>query len=101
MAKLPIKFHPDARHEADAAFDWYCKRSLRAAEAFLRALEQAGSAIQDSPAVWAEYSYGTRRYLLKRFPFVVVFRAKDERIEIIAVAHGRRKPGYWIGRLDT
>jgi len=99
MAKLPVKFHPDARLEADAAFDWYRDRSLRAAEAFLQAIEQARMAVQDAPDLWAEYLHGTRRYVLKRFPFVVVYRVKDKQIEVIAVAHGRRKPGYWKDRL--
>jgi len=38
---------------------------------------------------------------MKRYPFVVVYRLAAERIEIMAVAHGRRKPGYWKGRLDS
>jgi plasmid stabilization system protein ParE len=99
MAKHTIELHPEARLEADAAFDWYRERSIRAAETFLHAIEQARMAIQDSPELWADYLHGTRRYLLKRFPFVVVYRIKDGRIQIVAVAHGRRKPGYWKDRL--
>jgi len=99
MAKLPVDIHPEARLEADAAFDWYRERSLRVADAFLQAVEQARTAIQNAPDLWAEYLYGTRRYLLKRFPFVVVYREKNRRIQVIAVAHGRRKPGYWRNRL--
>jgi plasmid stabilization system protein ParE len=99
MAKLPIDVHPDARLEGDAAFDRYREQSPRAAEAFVLALEKARTAIQNSPGMWAEYLHGTRRYLLRRFPFVVVYRVTEIRIEIIAVAHGRRKPGYWRDRL--
>ncbi len=55
--------------------------------------------IQDNYERWPTYLYGTRRYLLKRFPFVIVYRAAESRIEIIAVAHGRRRPGYWAARL--
>lgn len=99
MAELPIAFHPDARTDALAAYEWYAERSQEAAVAFQGELEKAGSASQRSPERWAKYLSGTRRYLLKRFPFVVVYRVTDERIEIIAVAHGRRMPGFWRKRL--
>jgi plasmid stabilization system protein ParE len=81
------------------AYRWYADRSLDAAEAFREELARAGRAIQRSPQIWAPYLSGTRRYLMKRFPFIVVFRAAADRIEIIAVAHGRRRPGYWKGRV--
>jgi plasmid stabilization system protein ParE len=99
MAKLPIDIHPAARLEEDDAFEWYYQRSLRAAEGFLHEIEQARSAIQTSPEAWAQYLFDTRRYLLKRYPYVVVYRVTDERIEVVAIAHGRRKPGYWAGRI--
>ena len=101
MVKLPLEFHPDARSEAIAAFDWYGERSPSAAKAFYEELQDAGNAIQQMPERWASYSFGTRRYLMKRFPFVVVYRINADRIEILAVAHGRRKPGYWMSRLES
>jgi len=99
MATLPVEFHPAARAEADAAFDYYLECSPRAAEVFLGDLESARAAIEASTDTWAEYLYGTRRYLLSQFPFVVVYRVTPRRIEPIAVAHGRRRPGYWKDRL--
>jgi toxin ParE1/3/4 len=99
MAKLPLDFHPDARIDAVEAYRWYAERSQDAAEAFRTELQNAGNSIQQSPEFWAQYLFGTRRYLMKRFPFVVVDRLTVDRIEILAVAHGRRKPGYWRCRL--
>lgn len=99
MAKLPLEFHPDARIDALEAYEWYAKRSENAAEAFQEELQAAGNAIKQSPELWGNYLFGTRRYLMKRYPFVVVYRIGSDRIEIIAVAHGRRRPGYWKGRL--
>jgi toxin ParE1/3/4 len=101
MAELPLAFHPDARIEALDAYDWYAERSLNAANAFQEELQKAGIAVQRSPALWARYLFGTRRYLLKRFPFVLVYRVAANRIEVLAVAHGRRQPGYWKNRLKS
>jgi hypothetical protein len=49
--------------------------------------------------VGPSFLFGRCRYVMKRFPFVVVYRVTTDRIEIIAVAHGSRKPGYWKKRL--
>ncbi len=42
---------------------------------------------------------GVRRSLLKKFPYAVVFIVMAEEIRILAVAHGRRRPGYWRARM--
>src|ERR1700759_3458821 len=100
MAKsLPIEFHSEARSEADTSLAYYLERSRSAAECFYQELESALEQIQTEHDRWPSYLYGTRRYLLKRFPFVIVYRSTESRIQIIAVAHGRRRPGYWMARL--
>jgi len=40
-----------------------------------------------------------RRYAFPRYPFSLVYILRGEDIEIVAVAHGRRRPGYWRARL--
>ena len=94
MTSLPIEVHPLAQNEADEAFEYYRERSWKVAQRFLAQLAIAREAIQQSPDSWQAYLYGTRRYLVARYPYVVVYRARKDRIEIIAFAHGRRKPGY-------
>jgi hypothetical protein len=37
--------------------------------------------------------------LLKKFPYLVVFREYPDHLFIVAVAHGHRRPGYWRKRL--
>lgn len=101
MSELPLQFHPAARLEVLDAYDWYAERSRDAADAFQEALRAAGKTIQRAPTQWAEYLLGTRRYVLKRFPFVVVYRVTQDRVEIIAVAHAHRRPGYWADRLPS
>jgi toxin ParE1/3/4 len=46
----------------------------------------------------AEGRADSRRYLLHRFPFQIVYRARGETIEVVAVAHLKRRPGYWKSR---
>ena len=90
--------HPEAIGEARAAHAWYQVRNAEAAEAFMAELDMAIARIEEAPRLWPPYLGETRRYLLRRFPFFVVFRESNERVEIPAVAPGRRRPGYWPGR---
>jgi plasmid stabilization system protein ParE len=96
-----VAFHPEAIAEFDAAVDWYARRSEQAADDFVRAVNDAVSAIEIRPLMWAEYLYGTRRYVLRHFPFVVVYLLNESRITIVAIAHGRRRPGYWKERITA
>ena len=98
MAGGPAWVHPEAIAEARAARRWYESRSAEAAEAFVAELDVALEKVSEVPRSWPLYLAGTRRYLLRRFPFFVVFRETDDRVQIVAVAHARRRPGYWIGR---
>ncbi|MCP4594404.1 MAG: hypothetical protein GY842_27045 [bacterium] len=40
-----------------------------------------------------------RRASLSRFPYALVFIELDEEIRVLAVAHDKRRPGYWLDRL--
>ena len=99
MTLLPIEVHPDAAAEAGTAVQWYRERNEAAANAFLAELDRAMKMIAERPQMWPEYVGGTRRFLLRHFPFSVVYRRRSENIQVIAIAHGRRKPGYWKNRI--
>jgi len=98
VAAPSVRFHPAAVAEAKAAHGWYAKRNPSAATAFMAALDAAVSAIRNSPGRWPQHSHGTRKYLLRRFPYAVIYRITDATIQVVAVAHGRRRPGYWRRR---
>jgi plasmid stabilization system protein ParE len=93
-----IRFDPAAADEAEAAYRWYHDRSPSAASAFRAALDRAVLLISESPERPATYPHGTRRVLLRRFPFMIVYRVTGDAVQVIAVAHGRRRPGYWRAR---
>lgn len=100
MVKKVIEFHADAASEYDAAFDWYLERSADAAIAFSEEVERALDQIVHSPHRWAIDQSETRRFLLRRFPYLVIYRERgDAAIQIVAIAHTSRQPGYWKQRI--
>ena len=48
---------------------------------------------------WPVIEAELRRRLVRRFPFGILYRIEPEEIVIVAVAHLRRKPGYWRERI--
>jgi plasmid stabilization system protein ParE len=84
--------------EARAAYEWYAERNPAAGNAFIAELDHAVDQILDGPERWSLYLHGTRKYLLRRFPYCVIYRFTEAAVQVIAVAHGRRRPGYWKPR---
>jgi|SRR5580658_854735 plasmid stabilization system protein ParE len=99
MASSAFRFHPEARDELRDAVRWYRARDRRASSQFRVAVSSAIRVIAETPQRWPKYLHGTRRFVMQRFPFSVVYLDDPELIAIIAVAHTKRRPGYWKGRL--
>jgi plasmid stabilization system protein ParE len=95
--RLCIQSH--AQEEIDQAFNWYFQRSPAAAEAFLTEIGSSISQIASHPQLYSAYTKRTRRPVMSSFPYSVVFQEKDDTILIVAVAHAKRRPGYWQGRV--
>ena len=95
----PYTFHPKAETEADAAFEYYWIKGPDAAFSFDEGLRKAYRILQAHPLICPPYLHGTRRILLDRFPYSVVFRERLHDIQIIAIAHAKLRPGYWAKRL--
>ena len=98
MASSEPIWHPEALAEAEEARDWYAERSPSAAQGFLLALDRAIQAVLEAPQRWPKHRYGCRRYVFpNQYPYTLIYLAKPS-VEIVAVAHQRRRPDYWKRR---
>jgi plasmid stabilization system protein ParE len=93
-----VRFLEEAQADAWAAEAWYRARSPEAARRFVAALRQAVARIAEGPTRWRADKRNTRRYVLQRFPFSLVYRLDDMGVCVVAVAHAKRAPGYWRRR---
>lgn len=68
-------------------------------------LAQAELVERDNPVdaliarVWGVADEGIRRRAVRRFPYHLIYLELPDRLQILAVAHDRRRPGYWVGRV--
>jgi|SRR6478609_2968389 plasmid stabilization system protein ParE len=93
-----VEYLPGARQDFDESFDWYARRSGVAAERFLAAVSASLIRIAEHPEQFARVDSRHRECLVKRFPFRLVYRVEADRILVVAVAHAKRRPGFWRRR---
>ncbi len=80
------------------ALGWYAERSTNAAEQFEAEFQRALDTIASDPERFPFCDDRHRFFLLRRFPFQVIYRPHLDQIIVVAVAHTSREPGYWVGR---
>lgn len=96
---MQLQFFEAASEELEESRRWYRERSEAAETAFLRELDHAIEMVTDAPERWPKYIAGTRRYVFPSFPYSLIYFVEDQLIHIVAVAHGKRRPGYWRKRI--
>jgi|SRR5579863_6789120 len=89
---------PGATAETEAAVCWYRERSATAAKRLVAEINETIDRILESPQRWPAGFRGTRKVKVPCFPFLVIYRESHNTLAVLAIAHGRRRPGYWKGR---
>jgi plasmid stabilization system protein ParE len=98
-----VRFDAEAKEDLREASRWYEAQRTLLGQRMLRAVGAAVARIREAPASFLEIgrvrgSHPIRRVLVDGFPYAVVFVELADEIRVVAVAHGRRRPGYWRGR---
>lgn len=92
---LPVVFQPDAQEEMDHAYAWYEGQRPGLGEAFLAAVREVLTRIQEHPEMYEQLYRGLRRGLTRRFPYAIFYRVEANRIVVVAVFHSSRDPQEW------
>jgi plasmid stabilization system protein ParE len=95
---LPVVYLPEAQDDVGAAYSGYEQQQVGLGDRFLDSLRDRVSQICDNPALYAVLQDDVRAAPLRRFPYVVYYRAETDRIVVIAVQHRRRSSRSWQGR---
>ena len=87
-----------AKNDLFDAAGYYELEQAGLGKRFLDCVEDAISRIEENPGLYPFVDGDTRRCLTKRFPFGIMYYIANEAIEVVAIAHLKRKPGYWAGK---
>jgi toxin ParE1/3/4 len=95
-----LSYHPGAEVEYDEAIGFYSDIDIDLGVRCRVALEAARARLRDAPKSFVmDPDTGCQECAVKKFPYSFHYLELDEIIWIVALAHHRRKPGYWHYRL--
>jgi toxin ParE1/3/4 len=96
---MKVEWDLRARRELDEITRWYTERSPQAAENFLFDVQALVDRAANFPKQFQGHSDRARRAVMTHFPVCVVFLEMEDGVRIVAIAHAKRRPDYWIYRL--
>lgn len=100
--KRPLRISEEAEVEATEAWRWYETSRTGLGDDFLAMLDEALGRIESNPGSGSRLpgraDDGVLRVIMRRFPYDVVYLELPDRIQVLAIAHERRRPGYWRQR---
>ncbi|MBL8391295.1 MAG: type II toxin-antitoxin system RelE/ParE family toxin [Candidatus Accumulibacter sp.] len=82
----------------DAAAFYTLKANVELGLAFVAEFERTASVVFANPLLGAVFRGTRRRYPLRRFPYSIIYQVTTAELRVLAVAHQRRRPGYWAHR---
>ena len=95
-----VEFHPEAAHEFIEAAAYYESAARQLGSRFIFAVEAAEALISVHNEIGQETESGFRHFVLAEFPHSIIYSLEPDRVWIVAVAHHKRKPGYWLERVS-
>jgi len=99
-----VELHPEARAEVRAAALWYDERRPGLGDQFVERVNEVLQRLEEAPAsypVWSGTEAGpvaTHKAVLDQFPYLVAFEVHPASVLVLAVAHAKRQPLYWLAR---
>ena len=96
---MRIELRPQAAEEFSGAASWYDKEQPGLGSAFSHAVISAFAAIARQPSAYPPVGRGARRFIIRRFPYVIIYRVQGDAIVVYACIHSHRDPERWRERL--
>lgn len=98
---MNYSFHPAAEAEFLESVGYYESRVKGLGGALIEEFEGLARLISESPKAWQiTLEPEIRSAHLRRFPLSIIYRETPDSFQVLAVAHDRRRPQYWIGRRE-
>ena len=82
----------------DAAAFYSARANIELGLAFVAEFERTANLVLANPNLGMIFRGSRRRHSLRRFPYSIIYQTTEEELRIVAVAHHRRRPGYWANR---
>jgi len=98
---MRIRLHPNAAIEGVDARAWIDNDDANQGSRFADALEEAFGKIKCRPLGYRRFDGEFRKIKVGKFRYSVVYRIRGDEIQVIAIMHQHRRPGYWKDRSES
>jgi plasmid stabilization system protein ParE len=95
----PLRYHEAAEEELLNEIGYLELRAQGLGRRFFAEIRRTENRIVQFPESAQEIRPGIRKSILRTFQYSLIYSVEPEEILVLAVAHQRRRPGYWAGRL--
>ena len=96
---MRVRLRLRAKRELREATEWYRERNAEVGERFAAEVRHALQHLEQFPSTGAFVpgvaDSDVRRLPVHNFPYHIVFVRLADHISVLAIAHDRRRPGYW------
>ena len=102
---MNVRILEEAEEEAEEAARWYERRRRGLGVEFLDSLSRGLEAIEQQPQAFTRLptvgsAREVRHFVLQRFPYKIIYEVRLDEVLVLAIAHVRRRPNYWMKRSD-
>lgn len=94
-----VRILREAEEELTATVRYYEGQRAGLGRVFLNEIRRTRDRISERPSACRVERGEVRARSVARFPYRIYYRARPEEVLIVAIAHRRRRPGYWRGRV--
>ena len=103
---MRLELHREARAELRSAALWYDERRSGLGDEFISEISASLDRVRDAPESYPAWLHTRaegpliRKATIQRFPYVIAFEKHEQHVLVLAVAHAKRRPLYWLTRAN-
>ena len=92
---MKVRFLPEADVEFRESARYYEDKAPGLGVAFIAEVHRVAAVVASQPGIGSPVDEELRKFVLRRFPFNLIYAVEGDEIVISAVAHHKRRPFYW------
>ena len=96
---MTVKITDTADLELGQAIDYYNNKEMGLGNKFLAEIDESIELIKKWPKTWQLISKRTHRFIMRKFPYILLYAIIDNAIIITCIGHQKRRPEYFIEKI--
>lgn len=92
---MRLRVLPPAQEQLGEALEFYGKIRESLGAAFLKEVKRGYAQLKREPFIGSPIEYDERKYVLRGYPYNLIYRIEESTVVVLAIAHHSRKYGFW------